>query len=210
MIRFILYLSCAALLLCTSPLSAAPKPDDGKGRPATSNGHPAGGPGGPTRTTTARTTVRYQHPPAPQQAQVRYQPVPTRVAPDQFHPAATRPVRVSVPQITRNVTIRNPQIYRDINNYHINQYHTTVNIGFASRPGSDRGYWGNGWYHGYWHDYWQRQNWTNWGGHYGFWFALDGINVFVYEYSPGVCWYWDGSEYAPWYNPPYTPYDCPY
>jgi hypothetical protein len=203
MMRFLLCLSCAAMLFCMSPLGAQPQHGQGGGKPA--GGHQAAGPGG-----AARAPVHYQHPAAPQTTQVRYHPVPTRPAPDQFHPAATHPVQVFRPQVTRNVTIRNPQVYRDINNYHVNEYHTTFNVTYAAHPGSDRGYWGNGWYHGYWHDYWAQQNWTSWGGHYGFWLALDGLNVFVYEYSPGVCWYWDGSEWAPWYNPPYTPYDCPY
>jgi hypothetical protein len=167
-------------------------------------GRPAGG-GAP-----ARAPVHYTHPAAPNQVQVQYHPIPRAAAPDQFHPAATRPVQVSRPQITRNVTVRNTQVYRDITNYHINRYHTTVNVAFAAHPGSDHGYWANGWYHGYWYDYWANQNWTSWGGHTGFWLSLDGLNVFVYEYSPGVCWYWNGYQWVPWYNPPYTPYYCPY
>jgi len=147
---------------------------------------------------------------APGRTESSANPIPRAAAPDQFHPAATRPVQVSRPQITRNVTVRNTQVYRDITNYHINRYHTTVNVAFAAHPGSDHGYWANGWYHGYWYDYWANQNWTSWGGHTGFWLSLDGLNVFVYEYSPGVCWYWNGYQWVPWYNPPYTPYYCPY
>jgi len=184
--RFLLLLSCAALLIVASPLGAQPQHGQNK-----------------------HTRTHYQHPPAPGQPQVHYNPLPTRQAPDQFHPA-NHPVQVYRPQVTRNVTIRNTQVLRDITNYHINRYHTTANVRFAAHPGSDRGYWSNGWYHGYWHDYWANQNWVSWGGHYGFWLTLDGLNVFVYEYSPGTCWYWNGYQYVPWYNPPYTPYNCPY
>jgi hypothetical protein len=167
--------------------------------PATAQPNRGGRPGG---------QQHYQHPAAPHAAPVVHQPVP-HTAPDQFHPAS-RPVQEYTPRVTRNVTINTSQMYRDVTNYHINRYHTTVNVTYAARPGSDRGYWGNGWYHGYWHDYWLNQDWTNWGGHYGFWFNLDGVNVFLYEYSPGVCWYWNGYQWLPWWNPPYTPYYCPY
>jgi hypothetical protein len=150
----------------------------------------------------------YVHPAAPTHVTVNHNPVP-HMAPDVFHPA-TRPVVEYVPKVQRDVVVHDNTVYRDITNYHINIYHTTVNIDYASRPGSDGGYWQNGWYHGYWHDYWSQQPWINWSNHYGFWLDLDGMNVFVYEYSPGVCWYWNGSSWQPWYNPPYTLYECPY
>jgi len=156
-----------------------------------------------------RAAPHYQHPAAPRAAIVVHQPVP-HTAPDQFHPAKQQRVQEYTPRVTRNVTIGNAQISHDITNYHINRYHTTVNTAYAGHPGSDRGYWSSGWYHGYWHDYWQNQDWTNWGGHYGFWLNLDGVNVFAYEYSTGVCWYWNGYQWVPWWNPPYTPYECPY
>jgi hypothetical protein len=209
--RFLLFLSCATLLLVASPVTAQPQPGHGNQHPPSGGGHPPQGgaqPGHPGPGT-VRAPIHYQHPSAPQQTQVRYNPVPLHQAPDQFHPA-TRSVQVYQPQVTRNVTIRNTQVIRDITNYHINRYHTTINVAFAAHRGSDHGYWNNGWYHGYWHDYWDNQNWVSWGGHYGFWLALDGLNVFVYEYSPGDCWYWNGYEWVPWYNPPYTPYYCPY
>lgn len=203
---FLLSTCCAAMIFLASPLGAQPNHNQDGGKPA---GGRQGAPAG-RQAAGPSAAGHYQHPAAPQQRQVQYHPVPSRPAPDQFHPATTQRVTTSRPQVNRNVTIRNTQVYRDINNYHVNQYHTNVNVGYAAHPGSDRGYYANGWYHGYWHDYWAQQNWTSWGGHYGFWLALDGLNVFVYEYSPGVCWYWNGYEWAPWYNPPYTSYDCPY
>lgn len=152
--------------------------------------------------------VHYVHPAAPNHMPVNRDPVP-HMAPDQFHPA-THPVVEYHPRTTRDVTIHDTTVYKDITNYHINQYHTTFNVRYAAHPGSDQGYWANGWYHGYWHDYWINQPWVSWSGHYGFWLSLDGLNLFVYEYSPGVCWYWNGYAWVPWYNPPYTPYECPY
>lgn len=176
------------LVLANSPAPAAPSRGGAPARPAAA--------------------PHYQHPAAPHAAPIVREPV-AHAAPDQFHPAS-RPVREYTPQVTRNVAITNHQVYKDITSYHINHYHTTVNVKYAGHPGSDRGYWANGWYHGYWHDYWANQDWTAWGGHYGFWLNLDGLNAFVYEYSPGVCWYWNGYAWTPWWNPPYTPYECPY
>ncbi|HXW77533.1 MAG TPA: hypothetical protein VEJ20_08995 [Candidatus Eremiobacteraceae bacterium] len=150
----------------------------------------------------------YTHPPAPNHVPVTHNPVP-HLAPDQFHPAS-KPIVEYHPKVNRDVVIHDTTVYQDITNYHINEYHTTVNVYYAGHPGIDHGYWTNGWYHGYWHDYWQNQQWMWWSNHYGFWLDLDGMNVFVYEYSPGVCWYWNGYEWLPWYNPPYTPYQCPY
>jgi hypothetical protein len=152
--------------------------------------------------------MHYVHPPVAHPMPIVRQPLP-RSAPDQFHPV-TQPVREYTPHTTRNVRIDNPQVFKDITAYHANRYHTTVNVNYAAHPGYDHGYWNNGWYHGYWHDYWANQEWTNWSGHYGFWLNLDGLNTFVYEYSPGVCWYYNGFEWLPWYNAPYTPYQCPY
>jgi len=142
-------------------------------------------------------------------------PVP-HTAPDQFHPASTpnKAVHEYTPAVTRNVQLSRAQTYKDVTAYHINKYHTTINTAYAAHPGSDHGQWattgGTRWYNGYWHDYWNNEQWTNWGGHYGFWLNLDGLNAFVYEYSPGVCWYWNGYEWSPWWNPPLTPYYCPY
>ncbi len=191
----------AGALLASSAVSAEPAHEGG--------GSPRG----------AAPPVHYSHPAAPHAAPapVTHSVVPRSSAPDQFHPAASprTAVRNYTPTVTRNVKVgTNPQIYKNITNYHINQYHTTVNVTYAAHPGSDRGIWVNNggvrWYNGYWHDYWNQESWIDWGGHYGFWLSLDGLNVFVYEYSPGVCWYWNGYEWAPWWNPPYTPYYCPY
>jgi hypothetical protein len=160
--------------------------------------------------------MHYSHPAATRSMPVSHAPVPQRAAPDQFHPAASphTAVREYTPTTQRNVRVTNRQAYTNVSNYHINKYHTTVNTAYAAHPGSDHGQWvnadGTRWYNGYWHDYWKNEEWTNWGGHYGFWLNLDGVNDFVYEYSPGVCWYWNGYEWGPWYNPPYTPYECPY
>ena len=92
----------------------------------------------------------------------------------------------------------------------LNAYRSTLNDDLAAHPGTDHGYWSNGWYHGYWHEYWNREAWISWHGHYGFWLTFNGLDAFVYEYTPGVCSYWDGTEWVPWWNPPYTPYHCPF
>jgi len=159
--------------------------------------------------------THYTHPAAPHAAPISRAPVP-HTAPDKFHPASkpNQPVHEYTPKVTRNVKITSSQTYKDVTSYHINKYHTTVNVTYAGHPGSDHGSWRYSgqvrWYDGYWHDYWTNEQWTNWGGHYGFWLNLDGLNFFVYEYSPGVCWYWNGYEWTPWWNPPFTPYYCPY
>jgi hypothetical protein len=91
----------------------------------------------------------------------------------------------------------------------------SVNATYARHPsyyGGSRwaSYGGHRWYEGYWHHYWDDQGWVWWGGHYGFWLDYDGIEVFVYEDAPGDCWFWNGYGWSPWYDPPWTPYWCPY
>jgi hypothetical protein len=115
-----------------------------------------------------------------------------------------------LPSETHGLPADEPQDRAEPASDRLNAYHSTLNEEFAAHPGSDHGYWRNGWYHGYWHDYWDRERWIVWQGHYGFWLTFNGLNAFVYEYTPGVCSYWDGTEWVPWWNPPYTPYRCPF
>ncbi len=91
--------------------------------------------------------------------------------------------------------------------------HRTVNNYYVRNPEAYGGRWededSGRWYDGYWHNYWDNASWLWWGGHYGFWFPFNGIDVFVYEVSPDVCQYWDGYEWVPYYDPQYG-YYCPY
>ena len=104
--------------------------------------------------------------------------------------------------------------YRGGSSYRGGSYaHGNVNAYYARNPEAYRGYWayGNGgrYYNGYWRNYWGSASWLWWGGHFGFWFPYNGINVFVYETSPDSCQYWDGYEWVPYYDPD-TGYYCPY
>jgi hypothetical protein len=85
------------------------------------------------------------------------------------------------------------------------------NSNWANHPNQyPNGHWNNGWYNGYWHNYWGNENWEWWGGSYGFWLGLAAGEIFVTETQPGVCNYWDGVQWAPWYTQGTTPYQCPY
>ncbi len=102
-----------------------------------------------------------------------------------------------------------------VTSYHSSRYHYGVVARYAMHPSYYGGahwayYGGHHWYDGYWYNYWANQDWMWWGGYFGFWLDLDGIDVFVYESSPGVCEYWNGFMWVGWYNPPWTPYYCPY
>ncbi|MGH7736252.1 MAG: hypothetical protein ACREMP_00020, partial [Candidatus Tyrphobacter sp.] len=108
---------------------------------------------------------------------------------------------------------RGAPAYRGSASYERRGEYGHVNAYYVRHPGSFgggwRGYGGNRWYDGYWHNYWGWESWLWWGGHYGFWFPFNGLNVFVYEVSPQVCQYWDGYEWVPYYDPN-TGYYCPY
>lgn len=104
---------------------------------------------------------------------------------------------------------------RGVTSYHMSRYHVSVNVTYVSSPRSyPSAHWayynGHRWWDGYWYNYWADQNWIWWNGEYGFWLSYGGINLFVYEYAPGDCNYWNGNAWVPWYDPPYTPYSCPY
>jgi len=114
-----------------------------------------------------------------------------------------------------SVHMRSSSWVRGLSSYHQSRYHVSINITFAQHPYHyPNAHWsyynGHRWWDGYWHYYWIDQDWMWWNGEYGFWLDYDGIDVFVYEYSPGLCRFWDGYEWAPWYDPPWTPYYCPY
>ncbi len=112
--------------------------------------------------------------------------------------------------------LRSTGFVHSLSSYHAAHYGgVSVNVSYALHPGGYPGahwmyYGGHRWYDGYWYNYWGNQPWLWWGGYYGFWIDLDGIQVFVYESSPGECMFWNGYAWTPWYDPPYTPYYCPY
>jgi hypothetical protein len=111
----------------------------------------------------------------------------------------------------RSGRIADPVFYRSVTVYHNAQYQIRLNPYYALHPAFyPHGYWGAGWYHGYWHGYWAHEPWLWYNGAYGFWLSLAGTEVFVREVAPGVCSYWNGAGWVPWWNPPYTPYYCPY
>jgi hypothetical protein len=117
------------------------------------------------------------------------------------------------PGVTRGIArgkISNPRFYGGITALH--DAHSTLRLvrQYALHPALYRGYWAGGWYHGYWHQYWAYQPWAWYNNHYGFWLANNSANVFVVETTPGVCSYWNGFAWVSWWNPPYTPYYCPY
>jgi hypothetical protein len=100
--------------------------------------------------------------------------------------------------------------YRDVTRFHDTGSTLRLNREYARYATHYNGYWGGGWYHGYWHDYWAYQPWVWYNGFYGFWLPVAEVNVFVRETEPGACQYWNGDEWVPWWDPPYTPYYCPY
>jgi hypothetical protein len=100
--------------------------------------------------------------------------------------------------------------YRDISSYHDARSTVRIRAEYARYPEHYHGYWGGGWYHGYFHEYWAYQPWVWYSGYYGFWLPVGGVNVFVRETEPGVCHYWNGDAWVSWWDPPYTPYYCPY
>lgn len=113
--------------------------------------------------------------------------------------------------IVPNSTYHGAPYYRGTTHYTSSH---ALNASYARNAGSYPGaawvFSGNGrWYNGYWHNYWANADWVWFNGFYGFWFPLDGVNVFVYEVAPGVCQYWDGNEWVPYYDPD-TGYYCPY
>ena len=110
----------------------------------------------------------------------------------------------------RDGRIAAPAFYRGVSSYHAAHYHAAVVDRFARYPRLYNGYWSGGWYHGYWRSYWIAEPWVTFAGYYGFWLAVGGVSTFVYESGPGVCSYWNGVVWVAWYNPPYTPYYCPY
>jgi hypothetical protein len=110
-----------------------------------------------------------------------------------------------------NGRIANSGFYRSVTSVHDRDSVVRINTVYAEHAAFFHGaYWGDGWYHGYWHSYWAAQPWAWYNGSYGFWLAAAGVNVFLTETSPGVCSYWNGVAWVPYYNPPYTPYYCPY
>jgi hypothetical protein len=100
-----------------------------------------------------------------------------------------------------NGRIADPKFYSEVSAYHQTHYGTAVNPAYALHPSE---------HHGYWHQYWANQPWIRYNGHYGFWLALGATAVFVAETSPGICAYWNGYAWVPYWNPPHTPYHCPY
>jgi hypothetical protein len=121
-----------------------------------------------------------------------------------------RPPQRPQPRPVPNNTVHGTPYYRGTTHYaHPGAY----NPYYARHPNMYPGSWvytgGRRWYNGYWHSYWARENWVWFGGFYGFWFPLNFITVFVYEEGPGVCEYWDGYEWVPYYDPD-TGYYCPY
>ncbi len=124
---------------------------------------------------------------------------------------AVHPPQGQTAPIAPNQTRSGTSYYRGTTHYSSGQ---ALNASYArdaaSYPGGAWVY-GNGgrWYNGYWHSYWANADWVWFDGFYGFWFPLDGATVFVYESAPGVCEYWDGSEWVPYYDPD-TGYYCPY
>ncbi len=102
------------------------------------------------------------------------------------------------------------RVYRALSRYHTARYRTMLDVRYARDPAAFHGYWNDGWYHGYWHEYWDQESWITFQDHYGFWIDLDGVSTFVYESAPGECMYWNGYVWVPWYDPPETPYGCPY
>jgi hypothetical protein len=115
------------------------------------------------------------------------------------------------PRIAPNRTVHGTPYYQGTTHY---RNPGTLNAFYARHPNSyPGGAWvytnGRRWYNGYWHRYWTGAHWTWFRGFYGFWFPLNLLTVFVYEAAPGVCDYWDGYEWIPYYDP-LTGYYCPY
>jgi hypothetical protein len=111
--------------------------------------------------------------------------------------------------------LRSSSFVLSVSSYHTSRYGAGVDARYASHPSYYGGaQWassgGGRWYNGYWHRYWGNQDWLWWNSHYGFWLDLNGINVFVYESAPGDCQLWNGYAWISWYDPPFTPYGCPY
>jgi len=109
-----------------------------------------------------------------------------------------------------NGRIADHRFYSEVSAFHQDRSTIVLNRVYALRPVLYHGYWGGGWYHGYWHAYWAAQPWFWYGGYYGFWLSVAAASVFVAETAPGVCGYWNGYAWVPYWNPPYTPYYCPY
>jgi hypothetical protein len=129
-----------------------------------------------------------------------------------YHPDSTNygaPSSHSVHGIAHG-HIADPKFYSSVSSYHYAHYHTNVNRVYALHPHDYHGYWKGGWYHGYWYGYWGAQPWLWYQGYYGFWLAAPTTTIFVAETAPGVCSYWNGYAWVPYWNPPYTPYYCPY
>jgi hypothetical protein len=110
----------------------------------------------------------------------------------------------------RNGRISDHRFYSEVRSYH--DLHSTVvlNRVYALHPRYYHGHWAGGWYHGYWYGFWAGMPWAWYQGNYGFWLTVAAASVFVAETSPGVCSYWNGYAWVPYWNPPYTPYYCPY
>lgn len=125
------------------------------------------------------------------------------------HGVAHQPQHAAV--IPANRTVNGTPYYRGTTHYTSSH---TPNATYARNanayPGASWVYTGgHRWYNGYWHQYWASADWVWYNGFYGFWFPLDGVTVFVYEAAPGVCQYWDGSQWVPYYDPS-TGFYCPY
>jgi hypothetical protein len=114
------------------------------------------------------------------------------------------------PRPVPNGSIHGTPYYRGTTHY-VNP--DSYNGYYARHPNMYPGSWvytgGRRWYNGYWHSYWGRERWVWFGGFYGFWYPLNFLTVFVYEAAPGVCQYWDGYGWVPYYDPA-TGYYCPY
>jgi hypothetical protein len=127
-----------------------------------------------------------------------------------YHASKLAPAHSYVTSGVSHGKITNLKFYRSIEAYHDAQSKIRLNAEYARNPAKFHGYWAGGWYHGYWHQYWAANEWAWYQGGYGFWLPVYGTTVFLQETSPGVCSYWNGFAWVSWWNPPFTPYTCPY
>lgn len=122
----------------------------------------------------------------------------------------THAPQAAQPRTVPNGTIHGTPYYHGTTHY---MNPSPYNHYYARHPNMYPGSWvyagGYRWYNGYWHSYWASAHWVWFGGFYGFWFPLNSMTVFVSEAAPGVCQYWDGYGWVPYYDPA-TGYYCPY
>jgi len=192
-----------------TPQPAAHPAPPGHGYPTTGHGTPRpSGSSGYHPTTFHPSSTNYHSTPANSHSTpTKYHPSSTN-----YHstPAISHPATSHSVQGIAHGRIADPHFYSGVSAYHRAHYTASLNKTYALHPHDYHGHYAGGWYHGYWHEYWAAQPWLWFNGYYGFWLDIPPTVVFVAEMAPGVCVYWNGYAWVPYWDPPYTPYYCPY